>query len=327
MRNLKLCGIVITMIASPAFGQAPSGQDCNTLANTIAVGYTTSFSNRDFNALRYYANCEAKASNAGGGLSIAYNSFSLGGNYSEAQSSQQCQQSRETLGINDTEYHSAKVVFTQALATIDRCLELAAQGWGIKYAQVGSDAVSLTLSHGGANGGRLLGAEAVPPGSLVCNPALPSQPTNLTSVAPFSTICYRSPVSQLVDGIQIKSAEDSTINLRLDSGPFLIPLKGYQSSVILKLQERIDQNAAQLRSLLPQLADFYVKPIPSVVQYSDASCDADILISATCTNSHGAQTAVGPKFFDKDGKRWASCERYGPAGQTAEGQLICLKHR
>jgi hypothetical protein len=157
MRNLKLVGIALSMITSPALGQSLSGQDCTALANTIAAGYTISFSDRDFNALRYYASCEAKDSSSGGGLSISYSAFSLGGNYSQVHSSQLCQQSRENLGIHDTEYNSTKVVFIQALATIDRCLELVSQGWRIKYSQVGSDAIALTLSHGGANGGRLLG--------------------------------------------------------------------------------------------------------------------------------------------------------------------------
>jgi len=128
MQSLRLSGIALALIVTPALGQAPTGQDCNALANTIAAGYTVSFSDRDFNALRYYASCEAKDSSGGGGLSIGYSAFSLGGNYSEAHSSKLCQQSHDSLGIHDTEYNSSKVIFTQALATINRCLELAGQG-------------------------------------------------------------------------------------------------------------------------------------------------------------------------------------------------------
>lgn len=190
---------------------------------------------------------------AGGGLSIGYSAFSLGANYSEAHNSKLCQQSRQSLGIHDTEYNSTKIIFTQALTTIDRCLELAAKGWDIKYTQVGSDAVSLTMSHGGANGGRLLGAEAVPPSSLTCSPQLPTQPTDITAVAPFSAICYRTPTSQLVDGVQLTSAQDATIDLRLDDGPFLIPLKGYQSSVVKQLQQKIDAAAADVSVQISQL--------------------------------------------------------------------------
>jgi hypothetical protein len=241
------------VISSPALAQGPSAQSCNALANTIAAGYTSSFSDRDFKALRYYATCESNESSSSGGLSIGYSAFSLGANFSGARSSQLCQQSREDLGIHDTEYNYTKVIFTQALATIDRCLELAAKSWNIKYTQVGTDAVALTLSNGATNGGRLLGAEAVPPASLVCNPALPSAPVDITSGAPFSTICYRTPNTQLVDGVQLTSAQDATIDLRLDDGPFLIPLRGYQSSVLQKLQQRIDVAAAGLAEQVAQL--------------------------------------------------------------------------
>ena len=143
MRYLKNFGLILSVIASPALGQTPSGQTCLALANTIATGYTTSFSDRDFQALRYYASCEAKDDSGGGGLSIGYAGFNLGGNYSEAHSSQLCKESKETVGIHDTEYNNAKIIFTQSLATIDRCLELSAKDWDIKFAQVGKDAVSL----------------------------------------------------------------------------------------------------------------------------------------------------------------------------------------
>jgi hypothetical protein len=75
--------------------------------------------------------------------------------------------------------------------------------------------------------------------------------------------------------------------------------------------------------------DFYVKAIPSNIQHTEMSCnDGDSLVSAACTNVNGAQAAVGPKFFERDGVRWASCDRYGGVQQNAEGQLICMKaHR
>ena len=109
--------------------------------------------------------------------------------------------------------------------------------------------------------------------------------------------------------------------------PFLIPLQGgYQSSLLLKSQQRIEQDLAQVQSLVHGSADFYVKPIFSVRQHSEESCNGnDILISAACTNSQGTQAAVGPKFFEKNGTRWASCDWYHTPGQTAEGHLICMK--
>jgi hypothetical protein len=98
-------------------------------------------------------------------------------------------------------------------------------------------------------------------------------------------------------------------------------------AAVKALEQKLEDARKDLLSTLPGPADFYVKRIPPIVQYAEMSCDGtDILISAACTNASGAQTAVGPKFFDKNGTRWASCERYGPPGLTAEGQLICMKH-
>ncbi|MEY9748845.1 hypothetical protein ABIF65_008219 [Bradyrhizobium japonicum] len=46
------------LASTSTFAQAPSGDTCLKLANTIAAGYSTSFSDRQFKALRYYANCK-----------------------------------------------------------------------------------------------------------------------------------------------------------------------------------------------------------------------------------------------------------------------------
>ena len=162
---------------------------------------------------------------------------------------------------------------------------------------------------------------------LNCVPEFPKIQTTIKTATPFSTICYRTPTVQTVDGIQLTSTDDANIILSLDDGPFIIPLKGYELSLLMKLQQRIDAGIVSIHASLPGASDFYVKAIPSIVQYSEAACEGtDILVSAACTNSHGAQTAVGPKFFDRNGARWASCERYAAAGQTAEGQIICMRH-
>ncbi|GEP59508.1 hypothetical protein [Reyranella soli] len=325
MRVRNLCGVALTILAvSPALAQAPTPSSCNTLASTIAVGYTTNFTNRDYNALRYYATCEASSSHAGGGLSIAYQAFSLGGNYEESRNSQLCRQSREALGFSDTEYVNAKNVYSQAFPVIERCLELASKQWDIKYISAGNDAVSLTIAHGSVNGGELLGADIVPQGGLTCSPSLPAQKQTIKPESPFSTLCYRTPIVQIVDGVQVRSAEDAVIALRLENGPLLIPLKGYQTSIVARLQQRIDDQIATIK-LKP--SDFYIKSFGPVIQKAEGNCDADVLIAAACTNSNRAQAAVGPEFFEKDGKRWARCQRYGNIVWEAEGQLTCLKLR
>src|SRR5262245_12772511 len=119
MRFSKLVTLLLILVSDRAVAQAPAASDCIALANIIAAGQVTNFTDRGFKALRYYASCEAKDSSAGGALNIAYNAFSLGGNYSEAQKSEMCEKSRSELDITDVEFSQAKVVFDSALPTID----------------------------------------------------------------------------------------------------------------------------------------------------------------------------------------------------------------
>ena len=75
-----------------------------------------------------------------------------------------------------------------------------------------------------------------------------------------------------------------------------------------------------------EAGDFYIHDSDSVQQTVTFSCDAnDIMIAASCTNSGRAQAAVGPIYTEDNGRRFATCHRYGPAGQVAEGQAVCLR--
>jgi hypothetical protein len=133
------------LISSLAHAQVPA-TTCVALANTIASGYSTSFSQRQFDALRYYANCEASDTQSSGGLNIGYAAFSLGAKYDKETSKQYCSKSMDSYNISTVDYNSAKIIFTQALATIDKCLDAAKKGWDIKYEQISPDAVSITIS-------------------------------------------------------------------------------------------------------------------------------------------------------------------------------------
>jgi|GEM_PF-6478586 len=88
--------------------------------------------------------------------------------------------------------------------------------------------------------------------------------------------------------------------------------------------ERFEQ---KMRQSIPRAEDFYVKDIPSQIQHSSVACNGDdVMISAACTNHHGAQTAVGPQFAsDQQGHRIAICQRYGNEVWEAEGQVVCMK--
>jgi hypothetical protein len=59
----------------------------------------------------------------GRGLNVAYEAFSLGAKYNDAKCSEVCSKSYESYNIKGTDYSSAKVLFAQALPTIDKCLK------------------------------------------------------------------------------------------------------------------------------------------------------------------------------------------------------------
>lgn len=325
-RIATFAALVLILAADRAAAQAPAASDCVTLASIIGAGQVTSLSNRSLKALRYYASCEARNSSSDATIDVVYKAFSLGGTYSEAKASEICTKKREDLGFEESDYYQAKLVFDSALPTIDRCLALSAQNWNAKFVQGSLDSISITVSNTRPGGARLLGAETDP--GVTCNPSLPTREMVIDTRSIFSTTCRRIPNTVVVDGLQLKTADDVALIFRFDDGPFVVPLKGYQSSILVRLQQRIDQAAAEMRSLLPNPNDFYVKPIPQQRQKAEGPCDGgDVMISAFCTNDGGAQAAVGPKIFDKGGIRFASCESYNPAGRNAEGQLICMRKR
>jgi hypothetical protein len=88
----------------------------------------------------------------------------------------------------------------------------------------------------------------------------------------------------------------------------------------------MEEVLARVKPMLPNESDFYIKKMESRTQHAEEKCDgSDILISAACTNHFGAQAAVGPQFFQREGQRWAACDRYGGTVWEAEGQLICMR--
>lgn len=326
LKGYRFAPVLLILVAGHANAQAPTVPDCVSLASVIAAGQITALSERAVKAMHYYASCEAKNSHAEGTLDVAYKAFSLGGTYGEAKQSQMCTKTRDELGFDGRDFYQAKQVFDSALPTVDRCLALLKENWSTK-AQGGQDWMALTISNSRTGGGaKLLRAEADP--GITCNPPLPTQEMVIDTKSIFSTTCRRTPTIVTIDGVQHKSTEDAALIFILDDGPFIIPMKGYQSSVVVRLQQRIDDGIAALRNLLPNSKDFYVLPIAQKRQEASASCGADILISAACTNDGGAQAAVGPVISaNPDGTHTVKCLSYNPAGRNVEGNLICLKKR
>src|SRR4051812_31091129 len=91
-----------------AFAQGVTGQTCQGLAQTIAVSYTSSFSNKQFKAMQYYAICEASQSADKTAFNIGYSAFSLGATMDDSQKKQFCSTSFAAHNIESTDYNSAK---------------------------------------------------------------------------------------------------------------------------------------------------------------------------------------------------------------------------
>ena len=70
---------VAIVCSTAAFGQQTgvTGDTCVKLADVVAAGYSVSFSDRQFDAARYYANCEASRSSSSAGLSLAFSVLAL----------------------------------------------------------------------------------------------------------------------------------------------------------------------------------------------------------------------------------------------------------
>jgi hypothetical protein len=81
--------LALVIVAMPSLAEAQVfGETCKAIAETVAAGYTTKFTDNEFQALKYYATCEASDKTAGGSLDILYSAFSLGAKYSEAEKKQ-----------------------------------------------------------------------------------------------------------------------------------------------------------------------------------------------------------------------------------------------
>jgi hypothetical protein len=229
----------VVLCTSPTLAQV-TGDNCVSLANTIGAGYSSSFSDRQFNALKYYANCEASQSNPSAGLNLGFGAFSLGAKYGDQQQKEFCSKSFDKYDISNQDYNTTKIVFNQALATINLCLEKASRQWAINVRQIAKDAISLAIGNLSTSGGDLVGIDILPPNSMTCEGAPTNFPFRTTSTNYVSMTCSRQATVQIVDGVQVSSAPDVTLNLRLADGPFPIALPGYTSSALDAIRKKID---------------------------------------------------------------------------------------
>src|SRR5216684_404263 len=105
MRIFFSCTLLSTVFCHAAFGQVDANT-CVRLANVIAVGNATHISDEQYNAMRYYANCEASQSGTSAGLDVAYQAFSLGAKYSDAKRNEYCSKSYDSYNIRTMDYNT-----------------------------------------------------------------------------------------------------------------------------------------------------------------------------------------------------------------------------
>ncbi len=254
-KQVLLASLTAILWNGCAFSQAVTGQTCQGLAQTIAVSYTSSFSNKQFKAMQYYAACEASQSTDKNAFNIGYAAFNLGFSMDDAQKKQFCSRTYSDNDIESTDYSFAKNIFQQALSTINQCLQLAGRQWIIDMRPVGKDVVSVNISNLSGGGDNLLGIDVLPDSnSLNCTDKPHSFPVRITSTEVVTMTCSRKPTVQVVDGVAYTSAPEATLILRIPEGSFPITLAGYTTSALDKIRQDIEATKAEIDALKKRLS-------------------------------------------------------------------------
>lgn len=253
---MLLASLVAVLLNGSAFGQVQgvTGQTCQGLAETVAVSYTSSFSNKQFKAMQYYALCEASQSADKTAFNIGYSAFSLGISMDESQRKQFCSKSFADYNIESTDYNFSKSIFAPALSTINQCLVLAGRQWIIDMRPVSKDVVSINISNLSGGGNNLLGIDILPDAnSLNCIDKPKSLPVKITSTEVVAMSCSRKPTAQIVDGVTFTSAPEATLILRVPEGSFPITLAGYNSSALDQIKKEIENAKESAKSEIANL--------------------------------------------------------------------------
>lgn len=243
----------LILSGSIANAQTVTGADCVQIATAIAAGDSISFSSMDTEALRYYATCEASSRSGKTGFNIVSKAFSLDGSFDEQKTKEYCSKQRETYSISSAVYTKNKVVFDRALTTVEACLKATQnRGWNIVYTPLHKNSVSITLFNTAAKGGDLINIDLLPPNVISCRDMPRSFPQTV-GPSPVSILCTRPEETQYISGIAYYSAQDVTINLRLDDSQIPIRLAGYTDSALnaaLSDIKRLDNGLSDTRTLL-----------------------------------------------------------------------------
>jgi hypothetical protein len=245
---------------APASAQV-TGLQCIDLAKSIVARDSVQLTDQQYDALAHYAYCEATSQSDSHSLSIAYKAFSLGGVLGKEERKEFCKKSLTDIGISRSEYQKTTIFFSQALATIDKCLAAAEAGWTVNYQQIQKDAISLGIKHLGETGGVLHGVDVIPKQALDCEGIPEKLPITVTADQPITITCVRTPDIQFVHGREIRSAQDATLNLRFANGPLPLTLRGYSDSIfdqisaeIVAIKESLAETQAQIATYSQNLA-------------------------------------------------------------------------
>jgi hypothetical protein len=239
--NAAAAFVAAATALAPALAYADM-TSCVALAREIATGETVHYSESELSALKYYSTCQATSDADSFGLDVdVIDIVTVGVDLSEDERRQFCSTSQDALQISDMDYTKARRLFSEALGTIDKCIDASERGWQVEYSQIHQDAVSLDISNTFTEGARLNGIEIIPPGAMTCTGAPTEFPKLVTATDYVSMTCIRTPTTANFDGVTVTSAPDVVVNLRLAGGPFPIELPGYQSSVLDKIRLEIRQ--------------------------------------------------------------------------------------
>jgi hypothetical protein len=284
--------LVPAILSIPVYAGEKEIAQCTNLAREIAVGQSESFSSIELNAMKYFAACEASQSANKNSIDIGYSAFSLGGTSDNSEKNQICSKTKEELGINSIQYSKSKIIFTNALRTIDKCLEAANQDWSVNYQRVQRDAVTIGLRHGGDRGGNIQQIAIIPKSSMTCKGMPTKFPLLVTATKPVNLTCIRRPQIQIINGTVIESSKEATIILQLGANPLTITIPAYSGSILDTLKDKIEKMQAELGNLQKDAA--------SLRRESGTESQ---LISGGVQKCPAGQVVVGIQGIDTDGGR------------------------
>ncbi|WP_395698531.1 hypothetical protein [Methylocella sp.] len=332
MKHLALAMIGLLAFSKPLLADQT---DCIALAKVIAFSYRDSLEDEDYKALDFQKKCSSLSSTQNAGLNILVGALSAGGDYSSTNSSSSCDSDYHSLGIQSKVYKHVQNIITDSLGTINKCLELTANNeWGFRFSYPLRNSISFILTNHNTNGGKVLSVKIDPDGSLTCDEPLPNSPVIVDIQNPLYNHCVRIPKKIVVDGVELESAPDATLSFTLINGnTFEIPLKGYETSILRNINNKIDSLHLNLIINGDPIKADHVKGNPATNFYTvSGACPSNsVIIGYQCEVIGGAAQLQSARLFPNNtfSCDWIHAEDW-PQGPPqwqkfgAQGRAVCL---